>query len=1139
MVCDSTSLVSAALRDSLTSSGGGGGGSGSSGLGGGSSYGRAPTSTSSSTSYFGQVSSSGNSSGFVDDSEDEDLVGRFENQLSDALRRKQLKPIRYEEVPNYSSEQDNLKSKYIVLKAPASSSNNNGINGSNSIGGGAGTINGTTNTQLTNGGGRGNPSSTMTSKLSASNGSCNGISQQNGNSSSSTAASAGKDQLPAPKRVLYPRENVQIGWKATGHKWNTGAGFTNVGNTCYLNSTLQALFHVPAIANWLLSDRDHRERCDDNVNGQGCIICAMAKTLLASQSNHQSSIKPFMVYSKLRLVCKHLVPGRQEDAHEFLRYLVEAMEKCYLARFKNSKELDQYSKETTPLNQILGGYLRSEVKCLSCHHVSTTFQHFEDLLLDIRKVNSIEEALGTYFARERLEEMQYKCEACKKKVAATKQFSLERAPFALCIQLKRFSMMGGKINKHVELKTRLDLTPYSSKSAVSSGKLTYRLVSMVTHLGSTQHCGHYTAIGGTETGSYYVFDDSLVRPISMQNVTSTNAYIIFYELESVPNGIKSNVSSTATSASFANAYGSPSGGKYGSSHEGGTNSGGSTSALASPLRAHGSSGNSGHNPLIPSKLENRPNFIGPMLPQQAQEKTKKLANGLSHLYDEDEGEAVVTSTSSRVSPISSTTSSLSSPSPVKQPCPNGPSSSASKLVRNSPVSNGKSKFGSSSSSNGTANSGSSSNNNNGSFKSSSSSAASSSSSTTNYSLPSMPKLCNSPAAAKNFSGESSGEPSAMSSSSSTVKGAGFPGLSSKANGGGNVPNGHHNNHNGNKSVSLVPYDADEDDDDDEEEDDNGQNQKRSTSSGSNSKKRNGRSSAHGEDDDDSDEDVDRIQSHVLLGPGNNSNRQQRLSEPAEEEYSPKSPPVIKTKAGLWKVSDNRPQTSSSSSSANSSHNTSPATSGNSSPANYGHMNGNGGSGGPLASGYQPNNRQFNGFNGYNNGHNRNGNGNGNDVVNQLFQFSHRGYGAPVRSWNGQQTNMDRELSNERREDRKRQYEDDCDTEMDRGRTKKVKTHFYHQQQRQQQQQQQQQNPFQMQQMMNGSGNGGNNNNNNNRKWNNNNNNQFGGKYFQNRGGNNYYQNGNHPRNHNGFRNGRHGRNGFYNKSHHHHQRDKF
>ncbi|XP_052565427.1 ubiquitin carboxyl-terminal hydrolase 36 isoform X2 [Culex pipiens pallens] len=941
--------------------------------------------------------------------------------------------------------------------------------------------------------------------------------------------SAGKDQLPVPKRVLYARDNVQIGWKATGRKWQTGAGMTNVGNTCYLNSTLQALFHVPAIANWLISDVTHRERCDDS-NGQGgCIICAMAKTLLASQSQNQGAIKPYLVYSKLRLVCKHLVLGRQEDAHEFLRYLVEAMEKSYLARFKNSKEFDQLTKETTPLNQILGGYLRSEVKCLSCQHISTTFQHFEDLLLDIRKANSIEDALDVYFARERLEENQYKCEACKKRVAATKQFSLERAPFALCIQLKRFSMMGGKINKHVDLRNRLDLSPYCK-----TGKLTYRLVSMVTHLGNTQHCGHYTAIGGTESGSYYVFDDSSVRPIAMQNVTSTNAYIIFYELESVQNGIKSTASSTATSASYA-----ASASTTGSSSSGkqllGSNSGAPAgSTTASPLRVLGASGQSGHNPLLPSKLENRPGFIGPVLPgqpqhQTPQEKAKKLANGLSnhHIHfndaEDDFGEPT-----SRLSPVSSTTSSLSSPSPNKQsrpttlPSPKKPTPASPASVKN--------RFGMTITTNGVSSTAAASSTSNGTSQKPSTSSASSSSaltaSTSAPTLPSMPKLCNSSAAAKN--GESSGGTSSTVGLNGNIKSASTTALS-----------------NGHKAVRLVPYDDGDDDDDDEEE---VLEQRRIGSNGHN------RVQQH-----DSDEDEER------LHPSAGNPKSVAPDEEEDSSCSPKSPPVIKSKTGLWKVSDNRPG-SSSSSSANSSKNASPATSGNSSPANYQNHNGNAtstvtnGRNGPLASGYQTNGRQQQPYqqqqqpyqgNAFNfNGYNRNGNANQSDVVNQLQKFSHRGYGAPVRSWNGQQTHMDRELALERREDRKRQMEDDRETEMDRGRTKKVKTNFYqgngnsggggYQQQRDGG------NPFQSYQNNQMNGGGGMNNNgngNNNRKWNNNGYNGNGGQRQQkfcdsNRNGGNYYQNGNnYHRNQNGFRNGGRGRNGFFNKSYNHHQRD--
>lgn len=262
----------------------------------------------------------------------------------------------------------------------------------------------------------------------------------------------------------------------------------------------------------------------------GCIICAMAKTLISSQQTGAQAIKPHLVYTKLRLVCKHLILGQQEDAHEFLRYLMEAMEKAYLSRIPKSSQLDQYSKETTPINQILGGYLKTSVRCLACGHESVTFQHFEDLLLDIRKANTLEEALDLYFARERLEDMGYKCESCKKKVSATKQFSLERAPISLCIQLKRFSIVGNKLNKHITIRQQLNLSKYSSRKNAHE-PLQYRLVSMVTHLGASQHCGHYTAIGLTETGSYYQFDDSFVRQISLQNVLNTNAYIIFYELD--------------------------------------------------------------------------------------------------------------------------------------------------------------------------------------------------------------------------------------------------------------------------------------------------------------------------------------------------------------------------------------------------------------------------------------------------------------------------------------------------------------------------------------------------------------------------------------------------------------------------------
>jgi len=67
--------------------------------------------------------------------------------------------------------------------------------------------------------------------------------------------------LPEPSVILYSLKKVHLGWKGT---FPIGAGMYNVGNTCYLNSTLQALFHVPALVNWLLSDPHHNSKCEQN-----------------------------------------------------------------------------------------------------------------------------------------------------------------------------------------------------------------------------------------------------------------------------------------------------------------------------------------------------------------------------------------------------------------------------------------------------------------------------------------------------------------------------------------------------------------------------------------------------------------------------------------------------------------------------------------------------------------------------------------------------------------------------------------------------------------------------------------------------------------------------------------------------------
>jgi len=333
------------------------------------------------------------------------------------------------------------------------------------------------------------------------------------------------DQVPEPKMTLFRRDQVELGYRSpTG----PGAGMFNMGNTCYLNSTLQALFHTPAFVNYLRFG-GHESSCSSN-GFSSCTICLMAVTLRGT--TNANTMKPIKIYEKLKLICKHLTHGRQEDAHEFLRYLVESMQKSYLISRKIPKTVDNYTKETTPLNQIFGGYMRQDVVCMRCKYVSTTFQHFMDLLLDIRQADNIDAALGGYFKRENLGqgENMYKCEKCKQKVPATKQYKIERPPMVLCIQLKRFNLMGGKNGRPVTLTRKLDLSNHVRWARNQNVPIEYRLVSMINHVGPSPNCGHYTSIGEAGNGTFYRFDDATVHPTSLQNALHTSAYVIFYEM---------------------------------------------------------------------------------------------------------------------------------------------------------------------------------------------------------------------------------------------------------------------------------------------------------------------------------------------------------------------------------------------------------------------------------------------------------------------------------------------------------------------------------------------------------------------------------------------------------------------------------
>ncbi|KAJ1649682.1 hypothetical protein IWQ61_009308 [Dispira simplex] len=327
--------------------------------------------------------------------------------------------------------------------------------------------------------------------------------------------------------VLFPRDTLRLTWDTIRP---VGPGLQNLGNTCFLNSVLQCLTYTPPLVNYLLT-REHSSQCRSN---DFCMLCELERHVSRCGEHRQSqAICPKKIVGRLRSIAKHMRLGRQEDSHEFLRYVIEAMQDACL--FGYDPKIDHRIKETTFVHVIFGGYLQSQVKCLVCHADSNTFDPFLDLSLEVRHCTSLQRALQTFTKAELLSgKNRYKCEKCNKLVDARKQMTIYQPPEVLTVQLKRFNFghsFGGKITKEIEYSETLDLGPYLSRRGT---KCQYRLYGVLVHAGATCRSGHYFCFIKSSAGTWYCMDDSSVRQVSLSTVLSRSAYLLFYTRTEAP-----------------------------------------------------------------------------------------------------------------------------------------------------------------------------------------------------------------------------------------------------------------------------------------------------------------------------------------------------------------------------------------------------------------------------------------------------------------------------------------------------------------------------------------------------------------------------------------------------------------------------
>ena len=235
---------------------------------------------------------------------------------------------------------------------------------------------------------------------------------------------------------------------SSGSTANHPPGLINQGNTCFLNSVLQALARSFQFRSWSLSHTAEHEKLGQQ---EGCIACAVGKVMRDLRHKVSQPFAPSSITGRLRSISSSFYLGLQQDAHEFLSHLLDAMEKsCKVARM--------------PPCTLLQGRMVSRVLCTSCRKPSDSTDLFETLSLEIGSCSTIEQALARFTAPEVLDgDNMYHCETCNGKRRAWKRFAIKEPPLVLVFHLKRFdflSMFPRKLDHHVAFPTHLRLDPY-------------------------------------------------------------------------------------------------------------------------------------------------------------------------------------------------------------------------------------------------------------------------------------------------------------------------------------------------------------------------------------------------------------------------------------------------------------------------------------------------------------------------------------------------------------------------------------------------------------------------------------------------------------------------------------------------------